>query len=147
MNTFEKFVIAHLIADFLLQNNWMALNKTRKLGLPIIVHTVIYGLTMGAMFQNVLIIVPVACMHGIVDIFGLGNVWLRLIGGRSFESIDKVHEQYEPMSVGQREVPPRRDAVIYISFTAVVYVVVDFLIHFLTTYPALIAMLKYWSSE
>ncbi len=142
MTIFEKFLIAHLVADYLLQNNWMALNKT-KAKRPLFVHTIIYGLTMGIMFQSWLIITPAMCLHGIVDGMSLGNVWLRLIGGRSFESIDKVHEQFSPMSHGEREEPPMRDATIYISFTAIVYVVADFLIHFLTTFPAILFLLKY----
>jgi hypothetical protein len=38
---FELLLLAHLIGDFLFQNQWMAFNK-QKLWLPLIVHCTIY---------------------------------------------------------------------------------------------------------
>jgi hypothetical protein len=47
MTPFEKGLIAHLVADWVLQNNWMALNKV-KLGHPAAwVHAAIQGLCLG----------------------------------------------------------------------------------------------------
>ena len=125
MNSFEKFLIAHLIADFLLQNNWMALNKTKKL-MPLIVHGVIYAICMFVTFPEIVMwrILRISVLHCIVDRYSLADKWLRLIKGRSFISVD---EKYFPLT--------QKDYPIYVSFTCIVYVVVDFLIHFLITYP------------
>lgn len=36
-------VILHFFADFVLQNDWMALNKSRRM-LPLVTHTAVYAL-------------------------------------------------------------------------------------------------------
>jgi hypothetical protein len=47
MTPFERGLVAHLVADWVLQNDWMALNKTR-LGHPAAwVHAAIQGLGLG----------------------------------------------------------------------------------------------------
>ena len=30
MSPFEKWILAHMIGDYFLQNNWMALHKSKK---------------------------------------------------------------------------------------------------------------------
>lgn len=119
MNSFEKFLIAHLIADFLLQNNWIALNKTKKFP-PLIAHAFIYTICLVVAFPS---LGPWAwilgLLHGIVDCLSLGDKWLRLIGGRTFKDIEYKDN-------------------VYVGFTCLVYTVVDFLIHFLTTYPIIV---------
>ena len=124
MTSFELFVIAHLIADYLLQNKWMALNKGSKL-LPIILHTLIYGICMGIAFPSIIpIIVVIACLHGLVDRYSLGDRWLSFIKGRSFDSIGCI---WDYSSDTNKEMD--------VAFTCIVYVTVDFLIHFLISYP------------
>jgi hypothetical protein len=51
MTPFERGLVAHLVADWILQNDWMALNKT-KLGHPAAwthaaIHTFCLGLALG----------------------------------------------------------------------------------------------------
>lgn len=41
MDIFGWLIVGHLVGDFLLQNNWMALNKTRNL-IPLMVHSLVY---------------------------------------------------------------------------------------------------------
>lgn len=38
-------LVSHWIGDFLLQNNWMAMNKS-KMFKPLVVHTIVYSLFM-----------------------------------------------------------------------------------------------------
>jgi hypothetical protein len=46
MNTFDWLVVGHLVGDWLLQNDWMAMHKRQRLGtLAGIVHYAIYTLT------------------------------------------------------------------------------------------------------
>lgn len=47
MTLFERGLIAHLIADWLLQNDWMAANKTSLRHPAAWVHAGIYGAVMG----------------------------------------------------------------------------------------------------
>ena len=44
LTPFERALVAHLIADWLLQNDWMATNKHTLLHPAAWVHAVIYGL-------------------------------------------------------------------------------------------------------
>lgn len=41
MEIFSWLIVGHLVGDFLLQSNWMAINKTRNL-LPLVVHSLVY---------------------------------------------------------------------------------------------------------
>jgi len=45
--------VMHNVADWLLQNDWMAVNKVRGLGLAAWVHGLIYGLCMWPIFGAV----------------------------------------------------------------------------------------------
>lgn len=47
MTPFEKALVAHLVADWILQNDWMALNKTRLRHPAAWVHASIQGLCLG----------------------------------------------------------------------------------------------------
>ncbi|MTI81850.1 MAG: DUF3307 domain-containing protein [Firmicutes bacterium] len=45
MNSFEWLLIGHLVGDFLLQNNWMAMNKKNNI-FALIVHSIVYTTTL-----------------------------------------------------------------------------------------------------
>ncbi len=47
MTLFEKGLVAHLVADWLLQNDWMALNKTDLRHPAGWVHAAIHGVLLG----------------------------------------------------------------------------------------------------
>ncbi len=47
MTPFEKGLVAHLVADWILQNNWMALNKTSLRHPAAWTHSGIQGLCLG----------------------------------------------------------------------------------------------------
>lgn len=47
MTPFEKGIIAHLVADWVLQNDWMARNKTSLLHPSAWAHAAIQGLCLG----------------------------------------------------------------------------------------------------
>jgi len=46
MSPFDFLLLAHFLADFPLQNSWMAMNKMAK-WFPLIVHSTIYTATLG----------------------------------------------------------------------------------------------------
>jgi len=72
-------LIAHLIGDYVLQNHWMANNKT-KAWLPAILHVLLYGipfLVLGANFWQWLIIVST---HLIIDHYRLAQYWVDFWG-------------------------------------------------------------------
>lgn len=77
LTVFERALIAHLVADWLLQNNWMALNK-RDLRHPAgWVHAAIYGLLMGLAlgWMGGLVL---AALHLVIDTGWPVNWWLRV---------------------------------------------------------------------
>lgn len=41
MDIFGWLIVGHLAGDFLLQNNWMAVNKTRRI-VPLFIHSLVY---------------------------------------------------------------------------------------------------------
>jgi len=47
LTPFERGFIAHLVADWLLQNEWMAVNKSNLLHPAGWIHAAIYGLMLG----------------------------------------------------------------------------------------------------
>jgi hypothetical protein len=47
LTAFERALVAHLIADWLFQNNWMARNKGRLLHPAAWVHGLIHGICLG----------------------------------------------------------------------------------------------------
>jgi len=76
MTPFEKALVAHLIGDWLLQNNWMALNK-QKLSHPAAwvhssIQAVLLGLALGWRGGVVL-----GAVHLLVDTGVPVNWWVR----------------------------------------------------------------------
>ena len=47
MTPFERGLVAHLVADWILQNDWMALNKTKLRHPAAWVHAAIHALCLG----------------------------------------------------------------------------------------------------
>ena len=68
------WIYAHLIGDYILQNDWMALNKKRK-PIPCIVHTVTYMLPFLLCGFSWLQIFLIALQHSIQDGSNV-TVWL-----------------------------------------------------------------------
>ena len=138
MSLFEKYLIAHLIGDYLLQNNWMALRKGKKL-YALSLHCAIYALCFGIIFQDFFVFLAVYWLHLILDKSYKGATitewWLRLIGGRSLKSV------FQPLSKDMCQNSPAVLA-LYSGFTAVIYCICDFLLHFTFQYPAILWILK-----
>ena len=135
MTQFEIFVICHLIADYPLQNNWMALHKTYNTHFgfkfqSLAVHSTIYGIVFGIGFWNVGVGFVAMLFHGMFDFMPVTNMWLKLVGSRNIESALTIKGTPNEIAV-------------YGGFTAVVYCCVDFVIHFATTYPAIRYYLGY----
>jgi hypothetical protein len=63
-------IICHLIGDYLLQNNWMALNKTKSL-LPAVCHCLAYTLPFAMITQDPLKLFAIFFGHLIVDHSGI----------------------------------------------------------------------------
>jgi hypothetical protein len=87
MTPFERAVVAHLVADWILQNDWMALNK-RSLRHPASwTHATIYGLCQGIALGWLAGLV-LGGVHLLIDTRGPVGWWIRVYKkcGRSPEA-------------------------------------------------------------
>lgn len=130
MIPFPEIVLGHLVGDYLLQNNWMAINKGRydTLGwLTCFVHCMLYTLavcliTWTFTWQWMLL---VFCSHFFIDKFGLAEKYLKLVKGRSLKNfLDRNYIMTEVLPI----------TTIDAGFTTFVYVVADNTMHLLLMY-------------
>ncbi|MFH0779987.1 MAG: DUF3307 domain-containing protein [Parcubacteria group bacterium] len=115
LTIFEKILLGHLVADYLLQPEKMAVQKSAKgiKGLLIcILHCVIYTVTICAFTSTAepLKIGLIFLSHFPIDRWSLASQWLKLIKGRDFIAVYQNKPQYKEISL---------------SFSTLVYAVVD----------------------
>jgi membrane-associated HD superfamily phosphohydrolase len=120
----ELFIYAifgHLVGDYLLQSKKMALEKSAKNWrgfLICILHTLIYTASIFVVIWkfNILAIIIIFVSHFIIDRWSLGQIWLKLIKGRTFESAYSSQDKNREFDI---------------AFTSIVYTVVDNTFHLL----------------
>lgn len=71
-------LILHLFGDYILQSNWMAVNK-RKRTLPCAIHCLTYTLPFLILTQSSLSLATIFVTHFLIDRYGLARyvVWLK----------------------------------------------------------------------
>jgi len=117
-------VIGHFVGDYLLQTKRMALGKT-KLGIYGIglctAHVGVYSAAVCAVIwtANMLLFALVFIPHWIIDRWSLAGLWLKAIGGRTFDTVSDQNREWD------------------IAFTAIVYTVTDNTMHVLCLWAAL----------
>lgn len=77
LTLFERGLVAHLVADWLLQNDWMALNKTNLRHPAGWVHAAIHGLLLGLALGWAGGIV-LGILHLLIDTGWPVNWWVRV---------------------------------------------------------------------
>jgi len=117
-------LLGHLVGDYLLQNNWMALNKGKAslLGYSsCTTHCVIYAAAVCAVMDVLRLdwFIFVAAGHFLLDKYSVGDWWLKVIGGRSPSVFVSTPAEGNSMTYLQA------------GFTAVVYAVADNTMHLL----------------
>lgn len=96
MTFFECLLLGHFVGDYLLQNSWMALNKTKK-WLPLLTHVCLYTLAV-CLFTcaftgfNPLWILVVIGSHLFIDRWSLADKYLEFTGSRSLRKFVKDKE-------------------------------------------------------
>ena len=85
MNTLLLAIIGHLVGDYLIQNDWMALNKKTRI-LPCVVHCTLW--TAAVMFLGHWFAwwVPIVLFatHFIQDHTNIVRLWIEMIGQAKF---------------------------------------------------------------
>jgi hypothetical protein len=118
---FFFLVLGHLWGDYMLQTEYMAMEKTNDCVICWI-HCLIYT-TVVILFTQIfhpLFLLAVFISHFLIDWFSLGEKWLKLIKGRDFTKTNKGS--------------------IYVSFSTLVYAVVDNTMHLTIMAIALILL-------
>lgn len=79
-------VLAHMLGDYVIQSDWMALEKTKR-WLPAVAHAVSYGLPFLVVTRNPLALVVIVVTHAVIDHYRLARhvVWAKnLLAPRSY---------------------------------------------------------------
>jgi len=114
-------ITAHIIGDYFLQPKKMAISKNKSI-LWCFIHCIIYTVSMSLFLypkNNWALTLFIFSSHYAIDSFSLAHYWLKLIRGR-----DVIKAAY---SISE----PQRD--IDLSFSCIVYVVVDNAMHLIPT--------------
>ena len=71
-------VLAHMVGDYLIQNDWMALEKTKR-WLPAIAHAVTYGLPFLIITRDPWALAFIVGTHAVIDRYRLARhvCWLK----------------------------------------------------------------------
>lgn len=133
-----EMLLGHLCGDYLLQNEFMAMNKSKNTLMgwtAAMVHCILYTLAVCLFMWNfqLIWIVAVFCSHFFIDKFGLAEKYMKYIKGAGLKDyIDRVDHQYTRTwiddSEGQRMLTG--------GFRAFVYAVTDNTMHLILMWGA-----------
>lgn len=141
-----EMLLGHLAGDYLLQNEWMTLNKSKNtwIGwLAAFVHCIIYTLAVCLFMQNFqpIWMVVVFLTHFPIDKFSLAEHYMHFIKGKGMRDYVRKDNPH-PMKaiVTKRDVdaraPLNRYDILEGGFTALVYTVTDNAMHLILMWGA-----------
>lgn len=133
-----EMLLGHLVGDYLLQNSWMALNKSKNTWIgwfAALIHCILYTLavcTLMKIFDWQWMIV-VFLTHFPIDKFSLGELYMDKVKGYGLKKFVNDVNHAEPhkyinTSLGNN--------MLLGGFTAVVYAITDNTLHILLMYAA-----------
>jgi hypothetical protein len=133
-----ELLLGHLAGDYLLQNEWMALNKSKntRIGwLAASIHCILYTLAVCLFMWNFdwFWMVAVFLSHFPIDKFGLAEKYMKYVKGSSLRDyIDSVNHTYTKtwMDNGDGE------RMLTGGFRAVVYAITDNTMHLILMWSA-----------
>ena len=88
-NTLTSAIIGHLVGDYLLQNDWMALNKKRNISICAL-HAMLWTLAVMtfAEWWSFTVFAILYCTHLIQDHTNVVTWWMSKVGQRRFMATD-----------------------------------------------------------
>lgn len=136
---FATLILGHLLGDYVLQNKWMAMNKsasTLKCAIHCMIYTAAVTATTWSTLHGWAWTGLIFASHFPIDRWSLADKWLDVINGRSLRDF---------LTNGKQDIPAQMDVENYHAlrggFTAIVYTMVDNTMHlFLMWYGALLTM-------
>lgn len=133
-----QMLLGHLVGDYLLQNEWMAINKSKNtlIGwLAALIHCLIYTFAVCLFMANfqLIWIIAVFLSHFPIDKFGLGELYMKYIKGSGLRDyIDNVNNTYTRTWINDSE----GQRMLTGGFRAFVYAVTDNTMHLVLMYIA-----------
>lgn len=86
-------ILCHLVGDYLLQNDWMATNKTKK-HLPAIIHSIVYSLPF-LFITSPLQVLFIALAHFPIDRYRVPVLWIKFVNN-NWKSTNFGYEEDKP---------------------------------------------------
>jgi hypothetical protein len=135
---FATLVLGHLIGDFILQNKWMAMNKSAS-HFKCAVHCTLYTLAVTATtwptIHSWIWSFFVFLSHYPIDRWSLADKWLNLIGGRSLDGfVEEGHAGIPVKPIHSNDKKPLNYHILRGSFAGVVYTATDNTMHLVLMY-------------
>lgn len=72
-------LIAHLVGDYILQNHWMATQKTSR-WFAALTHAIFYTIPFVVLFGGSWALIPICLTHAVIDRYRLIRLWLNFWG-------------------------------------------------------------------
>lgn len=137
-----EMLLGHLVGDYLLQNEWMAMNKSKntRIGwLAASIHCIIYTLAICLFMQNFdpIWMVVVFLSHFPIDKFALAEKYMHYIKGKGMKDYVKKDGWMDGLvyiKTAKKEL--NSYDVLEGGFTAIVYTVTDNALHLILMWGA-----------
>lgn len=114
-------LVAHLVGDFMLQNDWMAREKYKK-SLACLVHVIVYSLPFLFITTNPLTLGVIAGTHFIIDRWRINRplIWLRNV-------FDKNRKPWSECSATgfNQDLPEHMARLLYIAFDSTLHILIN----------------------
>ena len=124
-----RMLLGHLVGDYILQNNYMALNKKTSTFAGI-VHCLIWSCSVILFMPEIwgklhILFLPIFLSHYVLDTSSFVDSFLDMIGGRSYKSAEAY--------CAREDIPEFKKAYMR-SYTAIVQTVADNTLHLVMLY-------------
>jgi hypothetical protein len=135
-----EMLLGHLAGDYLLQNRWMALNKSKNthIGwLAAVIHCVLYTLMICLFMQNFdwIWMVIVFNSHFWIDKFALAEKYKKIIGSSTLkEFVHRYEEKFDYVPYQKPEISRRE--IIEGGFASLTYTITDNSMHLILMWGA-----------
>ena len=138
-----EMLLGHLTGDYLLQNEWMAMNKSKNTlngWIAALVHCLLYTLAVCLFMWNfdLIWIATVFASHFFIDKFGLAEYYMHYVKGKGMKDYVEKHE-WEPLFPSSNLMQPKKITSLIAlegGFTALIYAVTDNTMHLILMWGA-----------
>ena len=141
-------LLAHLVGDYLLQSDWMAMNKSKRT-IPCLDHVIVYTSVFLTLTTNLYALAIIGGVHFLLDRFPIivrRLIWLRNHIGPTMKYVpfalcsitgcyDNVRNEVENKPYTREQINGVSPRLNYV--TVWLYIITDNLLHLLTNYLAL----------